>query len=146
MYILLVLRERASSVRFLCFCFALEFILRLAFSLFVFYRCHIAFSGVTSFLCFLWGLFVLFRFRLCLFPLQCANVYPLGVFFVWDWHRSHIAFLGRHIISLGGRVAEINQSTINLTCFVLFPNLAPLLEGGLQGRKVKGKQKNTSKK
>ena len=42
---------------------------------------------------------------------QCANVYPLGVFFVWVWHRSHIAFLGRDIISLGGRVAEINQST-----------------------------------
>ena len=71
MYILLVLRERASSVRFLClgspsssYCawrflclFAIDVILR--------------FSGVTSFLCFVWGLFV--RFRLCLFALCSAR-------------------------------------------------------------------------
>ena len=62
------------------------------------------------------------------------------------WHRSHIAFLGRDIISLGGRVAEINQSTNQPYLFVLFQNLAPLLEGGLQGRKMKGEQNNTSKK
>ena len=109
MYILLVLREVCA---FSLFCFALEFILRLAFSLFVFYRCHIAFLGrdVNSLLRLGAARFVLFSplpFR----SVQRANVYFLGVFFVWVWDRSHIAFLGRDIISLGGRVAEINQST-----------------------------------
>ena len=75
----------------------------------------------------------------------CANVHPLGVLFVWVLHRSHIAFLGRDIIALGVSLKSINQP-INLTCFVLFQNLAPLLEGGLQGRTMKSEQKNTSKK
>ena len=151
MYILLVLRERASSVRFLCFCFSIEFILRLSFSLFVCHRCHIAFFGRDVISLFHLGAVCFVSFSPLPFrSVQRANVYPLGVFvFGGVWHRSHIAFLGREIISLGGRVAEINQSTnqpINLTCFVLFQNLAPLLEGGLQGRKMKGEQNNTSKK
>ena len=80
MYILLVLRERASSVRFLClglpsssYCawrflclFAIDVILR--------------FSGVTSFLCFVWGRFVLFRFRRCLFALCGARTCILWAF------------------------------------------------------------------
>ena len=111
MYILLVLRERASSVRFLCFCFAIEFILRLAFSLFVCHRCHNAFLGRDVISLFPLGAVCFVSFSPLPFrSVQRANVYPLGVFFVWVWHRSHIAFLGRDIISLGGRVAEINQS------------------------------------
>ena len=136
MHILLVLRERASSVRFLCFCFALEFILRLAFSLFVYHRCHIAFLG---------------RDVICLFPLgavcfvsfsplpfrsvQRANVYPLDVFFVWVWHRSHITFLGRDIISLGGRVAEINQSTNQPYLFCLVSKSCSCPRGRATGAK-----------
>ena len=136
MYILLVLRERASSGRFLCFCFALEFILRLALSLFVYHRCHIAFlrRDVSS-------LFPLGAVRFVSFsPLpfrsvQRANVYPLGVFFVWVWHRSHITFLGRDIISLGGRVAEINQSTNQPYLFCLVSKSCSSPRGRATGAK-----------
>ena len=72
-------------------------------------------------------------------------MHPLVVFIVWVLHRSHIAFLAHDIIALGVSLKSINQP-INLTYFVLFQNLAPLHEGGLQGRKMKGDQKNTSKK
>ena len=123
---------------FSLFCFALEFILRLAFSLFVYHRCHIAFlvRDVIS-------LFPLGAVRFVSFsPLpfrsvQRANMYPLGVFFVWVWHRSHIAFLGRDIISLGGRVAEINQSTNQPYLFCLVSKSCSSPRGGLQGRKWK---------
>ena len=102
MYILLVLRERASSVRFLC--------LGLPSSLYCAWRflCLLAidvilrFSGVTSFLCFVWGRFVLFRFRRCLFALCGARTCIL-------WAFSLFGF-------------AINQSTIqpiNLTCYFL---------------------------
>ena len=75
MYILLVLRERASSVRFLCFCFSIEFILRLSFSL-----CRIAFleRDVIS----LFPLGAVCFVSLSPLPfrsVQRANVYPLGV-------------------------------------------------------------------
>ena len=81
----------------------------------------------------------------CISYSYCANVHPLGVFFVWVLHQSHIAFLAHDIIALGVSLKSINQP-INLTCSVLFQNLAPLLEGGLQGRKMKCEQNNTSKK
>ena len=84
MYILLVLRERTSSVRFLCFCFTIEFILCSAFSLFVYHRCHIAFLGrdVISLLRLGAVCFVSFL-PLPFCSVQRANVCPLGVFFVW---------------------------------------------------------------
>ena len=57
-----------------------------------------------------------------------------------------LRFSGVTLFLWGGvSLKSINQP-INLTCFVLFQNLAPLLEGGLQGRKMKGEQNNTSKK
>ena len=142
MYILLVLRERASSVRFLCFCFAIELILRLMFSLFVCHRCHNAFPAREVISLFSLGAvcFVLFSplpFR----SVQRANVYPLGVFFVWVWHRSHIAFLGRDIISLGGRVAEINQSTNQPYLFRLVSKSCSSPRGRATGAK-NGKRTN----
>ena len=147
MYILLVLRERASSVRFLCFCFAIEFILRLAFFCLFAIDVIMRFSGVTSFLCFLWGRFVLFRFRLCLFALCSARTCILWAFSLFGFGIDLILrFSGVTLFLWGGvSLKSINQP-INLTCFVLFQNLAPLLEGGLQGRKMEGEQTNTSKK
>ena len=136
MYILLVLRERASSVRFLCFCFAIEFILRLAFSLFVCHRCHNAFFGRDIISLFPLGAVCFVSFSPLPFcSVQRANVYPLGVFFVWVWHRSHIAFLGRDIISLGGRVAEINQSTNQPYLFCLVSNSCSSPRGRATGAK-----------
>ena len=143
MYILLVLRERTSSVRFLCFCFAIDFILCLAFPLLVYHRCHIAFLGrdANSLLRLGAVCFVSFsplHFR----SVQRANVYILDVFFIWVWHRSHIAFLGRDIISLGGRVAEINQSTNQpyLVCLVSKSCSSP--RGRATGAKSERQAKN----
>ena len=65
--------------------------------------------------------------------------------FLWVLHRSHNAFLAHDIIALGVSLKSTNQP-INLTCSVLFQNLVPLLEGGLQGRKMKGEQNKISKK
>ena len=80
MYILLVLRERASSVRFLCFCFSIEFILRLSFSLFVCHRCHIAFLGRDVISLFPLGAVCFVSLSPLPFrSVQRANVYPLGV-------------------------------------------------------------------
>ena len=75
MYILLVLRERAPSVRFLCFCFSIEFISRLAFSL-----CRIAFLGRDVISLFPLGAVCFVSFSPLPFrSVQRANVYPLGV-------------------------------------------------------------------
>ena len=62
------------------------------------------FSVVTFALYSIWGRFVSFGFRLGLLALCCANVCPLGTFFIWVCHRCHIAFLRHGMISLGGRV------------------------------------------
>ena len=146
MYILLVLRERASFVRFLCLGFTIEFILRLAFPLFAI-NVILRFSGVTSFLCFVWGRFVLFRFCLCLFALCSARTCILWAFSLFGFDIDLILRFSGVTLFLWGDVSlkSINQP-INLTCFVLFQNLAPLLVGGLQGRKMKGERKYTSKK
>ena len=147
MYILLVLRGRASSVRFLCFCFAIEFILRLAFFFLFAIDVIMRFSGVTSFLCFLWGRFVLFRFRLCLFALCSARTCILWAFSLFGFGIDLILrFSGVTLFLWGGVSLKSIHQPINLTCFVLFQNLALLLEVGLQGRKMEGEQKNTSKK
>ena len=136
MYILLVLRERASSVRFLCFCFAIEFILRLAFSLFFRHRCHNAFLGRDVISLFRLGAVCFVSFSPLPFrSVQRANVYPLGVFFVWVWHRSHLAFLGRDTISLEGRVAEINQSTNQPYLFCLVSKSCSSPRGRATGAK-----------
>ena len=63
------------------------------------------FSVVTFALYSVWVLFVSFGFCLGLFALCCANVCPLGIFFIWVCHRCHIAFLRRGMISLRERVA-----------------------------------------
>ena len=142
---------RAARTCIVCafslFGFALEFILRLAFSLFVCIDVILRFSGVTSFLCFLWGLFVLFLFRLCLFALCSARTCILWAFSLFGFGTDLILRFSGVTLFLWGSVSleSINQP-INLTCFVLFQNLAPLLEGGLQGRKMEGEQTNTSKK
>ena len=140
MYILLVLRERTSSVRFLCFYFAIEFTLRLAFSLFVYHRCHIAFLGRDVICLFRLGAvcFVSFRFRLCLFALCSARTCILWAFSLFGFGIDLILRLSGVTLFLLGAVSlkSINQP-INLTCFVLFQNLAPLLVGGYRGEKWK---------
>ena len=105
------------------------------------------FLGVTSFLCFVWGRFVLFRFRLCLFALCSARTCIFWTFSLFGFGIDIILRFSGVTLFLWGGVSlnSINQP-INLTCFVLFQNLAPLLEGGLQGRKMKDEQNNTSKK
>ena len=145
MYILLVLRERASSVRFLClglpsssYC-AWRFLCFLSMSYCVF--------GRDVIFCFLWGLFVLFHFRLCLFALCSARTCILWAFSLFGFGIDLILrFSGVTLFLWGGvSLKSINQP-INLACFVLFQNLAPLLRGGLQARKMEGEQTNTSKK
>ena len=140
---------RAARTCIVCafslFGFAIEFILRLAFPLFAI-NVILRFSGVTSFLCFVWGRFVLFRFRLCLFALCSARTCILWAFSLfWFGIDLMLRFSGVTLFLWGGvSLKSINQP-INLTWFVLFQNLAPLLVGGLQGRKVKGKKKITIK-
>ena len=142
MYILLVLRERTSSVRFFCFCFTIEFILCLAFSLFVYHRCHIAFLGLDVISLLRLGAVCFVSFLPLPFcSVQRANVYILDVFFIWVWHRSHIAFLGRDIISLGGRVAEINQSTNQPYMFCLVSKSCSSPRGRATGVKNKRRAK-----
>ena len=147
MYILLVLRERASSVRFLCFVLSSSSYCAWRFLCLFAIDVILRFSGVTSFLCFLRGLFVLSRFRLCLFALCSARTCILWAFSLFGFGIDLILHFSGVTLFLGGGVSlkSINQP-INLTCFVLFQNLAPLLEGGLQGRRMEGEQKHTSKK
>ena len=123
MHILLVLRERASSVRFLCFCFSIEFILRLAFSLFVCHRCHIAFLGRDVISLFPLGAVCFVSFSPLPFrSVQRANVYPLGVLvFLGGFGIDLILrFSGVTLFLWGGvSLKSINQP-INLTCYFLF--------------------------
>ena len=122
-YILLVLRERAPSVRFLCFCFSIEFILRLAFSLFVCHRCHIAFLGRDVISLFPLGAVCFVSFSPLPFrSVQRANVYPLGVLvFLGGFGIDLILrFSGVTLFLWGGvSLKSINQP-INLTCYFLF--------------------------
>ena len=118
--------------RFLCL-FTIDVILR--------------FSGVTSFLCFVWGRFVLFRFCLCLYALCSARTCIVWAFSLFGFDIDLILRFSGVTLFLWGDVSlkSINQP-INLTGFVLFQNLAPLLVGELQGRKMKGERKYTSMK
>ena len=101
----LVLRERALSGRLLSL-FAIKFISRLAFSVFVCHRYYrIAFFGrdVCSLFCFYAVCLVWFSsWFVCSVLRECASS---GLFLYWVCHRCHIAFLRRGMISLGGRVA-----------------------------------------
>ena len=127
MHILLVLRERASSVRFLCFCFSIEFILRLAFSLFVCHRCHIAFLGRDVISLFPLGAVCFVSFSPLPFrSVQRANnVYPMGVlvFFGGFGIDLILRFSGVTLFLWGGVSLKsinqpINQSTLPvLSCF-----------------------------
>ena len=108
-----MLCERASPGRFLCL-FAIEFILRLAFlclfAIDVVLRFSRGFVDI-SLLCFLWGWFVSFRFRLCLL-LRAARSF---VFWAFSLFWGVTLFL----TSLGVSLESTNQP-INLTWLFLF--------------------------
>ena len=71
--------------RFLCL-FAIDVVV-LRFSV-------VTFAALYS----VWRRFVSFGFRLGFFALCCANVCPLGIFFIWVCHRCHIAFFRQGMI------------------------------------------------
>ena len=105
---------RAARMCIVCafslFGFAIEFILRLAFPLFAI-NVILRFSGVTSFLCFVWGRFVLFRFRLCLFALCSARTCILWAFSLFGFGIDLMLRFSGVTLFLWGGVSLKNQST-----------------------------------